>query len=113
MILITNPHFRQFNSIEKRLPPVGENSGPGCQMFMLCEIHCYFCPHIFWVYYFSLSQCDVRVCTCFLSSSEQEHCVEKRVWKSEAEGQDHFKTKLLKSVPPQQSRIGPESYKIL
>ena len=25
MIIITNPHFRQFNSIEKRLPPAGEN----------------------------------------------------------------------------------------
>ena len=24
---------------------------------MLCEIYCYWCPHIFWVYYFSLSQC--------------------------------------------------------
>ena len=24
---------------------------------ILCEIHCYLCPHIFWVYYFSLSQC--------------------------------------------------------
>ena len=22
----------------------------------ICEIHCYLCPHIFWVYYFSLSQ---------------------------------------------------------
>ena len=29
-----------------------------CRLFILCEIHCYFCPHIFWVYYFSLSQCD-------------------------------------------------------
>ena len=29
----------------------------GCQTFILCEIHCYLCPHIFWVYYFSLSQC--------------------------------------------------------
>ena len=25
--------------------------------FIFCEIHCYFCPHIFGVYYFSLSQC--------------------------------------------------------
>ena len=25
--IITNPHFRQFNSIEKRLPPAGENFG--------------------------------------------------------------------------------------
>ena len=24
----------------------------------MCEIHCYFCPHILWVYYFDLSQCD-------------------------------------------------------
>ena len=30
----------------------------GCRIFILCEIHCYFCPHIFWVYYFSLRQCD-------------------------------------------------------
>ena len=29
----------------------------GCQIFILCEIHCYLCPHIFWLYYFSLSQC--------------------------------------------------------
>ena len=28
-----------------------------CRLFISCEIHCYFCPHIFWVYYFSLSQC--------------------------------------------------------
>ena len=21
----------------------------GCRIFILCEIHCYFCPHIFWV----------------------------------------------------------------
>ena len=28
-----------------------------CLIFILYEIHCYFCPHIFWVYYFSLSQC--------------------------------------------------------
>ena len=25
---------------------------------MLCEILCYFCPRILWVYYFRLSQCD-------------------------------------------------------
>ena len=32
----------------------------GCRLFfILCEIHCYFCPHIFWVYYFSLIQCSV------------------------------------------------------
>ena len=30
---------------------------PGCRIFILFEIHCYFCPHIFWVYHFSLSQC--------------------------------------------------------
>ena len=37
----------------------------------LCEIHCYLCPHIFWVCYFSLSQCDEHrtkfsqnVCLC-------------------------------------------------
>ena len=29
---------------------------PGCRIFILCEIYCYLCPHIFWVYYFSLSQ---------------------------------------------------------
>ena len=51
----------------------------GCRLFILCEIHCYLCPHIFWVYYFSLSQsapaafslkgciilidgCDLQVC---------------------------------------------------
>ena len=28
-----------------------------CRLFILCEVHCYFWPHIFWVYYFSLSQC--------------------------------------------------------
>ena len=33
----------------------------GCRIFILCEIHCYLCPHIFWVYYFSLSQCVVLV----------------------------------------------------
>ena len=27
------------------------------RIFILCEIHCYFCPHILWVYYFRLSQC--------------------------------------------------------
>ena len=32
----------------------------GCSIFILCEIHCYFCPHILWVYYFRLSQCDLR-----------------------------------------------------
>ena len=37
---------------------------PACQLFILCEIHCYFCPHIFWVYYFSLSQCVLYIlCT--------------------------------------------------
>ena len=30
----------------------------GCQYFILCEIHCYLCPHIFWIYYFSLSHSD-------------------------------------------------------
>ena len=30
---------------------------PGCRIFILCEIHCYLCPHIFWVYYFNFSQC--------------------------------------------------------
>ena len=30
---------------------------PGCRIFILCEIHCYFCPHIFCVNHFSLSQC--------------------------------------------------------
>ena len=29
----------------------------GCQKFILCEIYCYLCPQIFWVHYFSLSQC--------------------------------------------------------
>ena len=29
----------------------------GCQIFILCAIHCYFCPHIFWVYYSCLSHC--------------------------------------------------------
>ena len=29
----------------------------GCRLFILCEIHCYLCPHIFRVYYFSLSLC--------------------------------------------------------
>ena len=24
---------------------------------ILCEIHCFFCLHIFWVYYFGLSKC--------------------------------------------------------
>ena len=28
---------------------------PGCRKFFLCEIHCYLCHHIFWVYYFSLN----------------------------------------------------------
>ena len=31
---------------------------PGCWIFILCEIHCYLCPHIFWVYHFSLRQCE-------------------------------------------------------
>ena len=31
-----------------------------CRIFILCEIHCYFCPQIFWVYYFSLSQCEAK-----------------------------------------------------
>ena len=29
----------------------------GCRLLISCEIHCYFCPYIFWAYYFSLSQC--------------------------------------------------------
>ena len=29
MIVTTNPHFRQFNAIEKRLPPAGENFALG------------------------------------------------------------------------------------
>ena len=33
----------------------------GCRTFILCEIHCYVCPQIFWVYYFSLSQCEQYV----------------------------------------------------
>ena len=28
-----------------------------CRLFILCEIHCCLCPHIFWVYYFIFSQC--------------------------------------------------------
>ena len=36
-----------------------------CRLFISCEIHCYMCPHIFWVYHFSLSQCD---CALFLFS---------------------------------------------
>ena len=31
----------------------------GCRLSILCEIHCYLDPHILWVYYFSLSQCDI------------------------------------------------------
>ena len=31
----------------------------GCRILILCEIHCYFCPHILWVYYFRLGQCAV------------------------------------------------------
>ena len=31
----------------------------GAEYLSICEIHCYFCPHIFSVYYFSLSQCDI------------------------------------------------------
>ena len=31
----------------------------GCRILILCEIHCYVCPHIFGIYYFSLSQCDL------------------------------------------------------
>ena len=30
-------------------------------IFILCENYCYFCPHIFWVYYFSLSQCGIAM----------------------------------------------------
>ena len=33
----------------------------GCPLFILCEIHCFLCLHIFWVYYFSLSQCEIGV----------------------------------------------------
>ena len=29
----------------------------GCLIFILCEIHCYQSAHIFWLYYFSFSQC--------------------------------------------------------
>ena len=32
----------------------------GCRLFILCEIHRYFCPHIFWLCYFSLSQYVLR-----------------------------------------------------
>ena len=42
-----------------RLQKKGCHTCPGCQIFILCEIHYYLCPHIFWVYYFSLSQCEV------------------------------------------------------
>ena len=31
---------------------------PWCRILNLCEIHCYLCPNIFWVYYFSHSQCE-------------------------------------------------------
>ena len=33
---------------------------PGCQIFISLEIHCYLCPHIFWVYYFSIRQYVIR-----------------------------------------------------
>ena len=41
----------------------------GYRLFILCELHCYLCPHIFWVYYFGLSQCVP--CSLELAS---EHC---------------------------------------
>ena len=41
----------------KRLPDFHFFNCPGFRIFILCEIHCYLCPHIFWVYHFSLSQC--------------------------------------------------------
>ena len=40
---------------------------PGCRIFILCEIHCYFCPHIFGVYYFSISQCAHNLFYCILN----------------------------------------------
>ena len=39
----------------------------GCRIFILCEIHCYWSAHIFWVYYFSLSQCDAELKVFFIS----------------------------------------------
>ena len=39
MIVIKNPHFRQFNSIEKRLPLAGENFGP--KDIQVCKYTCY------------------------------------------------------------------------
>ena len=32
----------------------------GCPLFILCESHFYLCPHIFWVYHFSLSKCVLK-----------------------------------------------------
>ena len=38
----------------------------GCRLFISCEIHYYLCPQIFWVYYFSLRQCE-NLFSCILS----------------------------------------------
>ena len=52
----------QIGSVVQLVAPNGSKdfaffNSHGCRLFILCEIRCYFCPYIFWVYYFSLSQC--------------------------------------------------------
>ena len=44
----------------------------------LCEIHCCLCPHIFFVYYFRLSQCGLLV---FLLCFERDLRIMKPVFK--------------------------------
>ena len=71
--------FGQFGPVLRKTDWIGwylQNSSqdfhyfficPGCRIFILCEIHCYFCPHIFGVYYFSLSQCAHNLFYCILN----------------------------------------------
>ena len=49
-----------------------------CRIFILCEIHCYFCPHILWIYYFCLSQCERTfsiLCTSIFLSYRGVDCI--------------------------------------
>ena len=51
----------------KRLPGFDFFNCPVCRLFFSYEIRCYFYPHIFWIYHFSLCHCErSHVYLCFV-----------------------------------------------
>ena len=56
----------QFSPFTSKLSQIGQTGSQDfdffnchvCRLFISYEIHCYFCPHMFCVNYFNLSQCE-------------------------------------------------------